>query len=142
MESVKIYLSGGISNLSKEEQSGWRNRFKDAIKFGDHDLIKTPIFFDPTQYYSIFIPEHNSEREVMDFDLYNLRNSDLVVVNFNDPKSIGTAMELAIANERKIPVIGLVKHGVKLHPWLSESCIRICDNFAELAKYVVKYYLT
>ena len=142
MESVKIYLSGGMSNLSKEEQSKWRSRFKDAIKFGDYDLNKTPVFFDPTQYYSIFIPEHKSEREAMDFDLYNLRNSNLVVVYFNDPKSIGTAMELAIANERKIPVIGLAEHGAELHPWLSESCTRICESFAELVQHVVKYYLT
>ncbi len=141
MENVHIYLSGGMSNLSETEQKKWRKQVQDAIKYGDFDLNKNPVFFDPTQYYSIFNKEHKSEREAMEFDLNALRKSDLVIVNFNDGKSIGTAMELMLAKEYRIPVIGLNKDGVKLHSWLVECCTRICDDMRELVNHVIEFYL-
>ena len=141
MEHVKIYLAGGMSNLTLAEQTQWRMRFKDAIRFGDYDIGKKPIFFDPTKNYSIFEQEHKSEREVFEYDLYNLKRSDLVVVNFNSTNSIGTAMELAIAKENNIPVIGLNKENADLHPWILECCTRICGDFRELVEYVAKFFL-
>lgn len=44
MDKFNIYLSGGMSNLSLEEQTVWRKTIRDAIKFGDYDYEKTPIF--------------------------------------------------------------------------------------------------
>lgn len=141
MENVRIYLSGGMSGLTIEEQIKWRNRFKDAIKFGEYDLEKKPIFFSPPDYYSPSTDAHKSEREAMEFELAQLRKSDLVVVNFNAPNSIGTAMELMVAKENKIPVIGLNKDSVELHPWLIECCTRVCDDFRELVTHVAEFYL-
>lgn len=141
MENVRIYLAGGMSGLSLEEQMKWRNRLKDAIKFGDYDITKNPIFFIPPNYYSPSTDAHKSEREVMEFELANLRKSDLIVVNFNVPQSIGTAMELMAAKENRIPVVGLVKDGVVLHPWLVECCTRLCNDFRELVYHVTEYYL-
>ena len=141
MESCRIYLAGGMSNLTLEEQTKWRMRFKDAIKYNGYDYEKKPIFFDPTQNYSLFEQDHKSEREVFEYDLYNLRRSDLVVVNFNAPKSIGTAMELAIAKENKIPVIGLSRKNTELHPWILECCTRVCNDFREFVEHVVRFYL-
>ena len=141
MEVVKVYLSGGMSELSLEEQTKWRNKVQNAIKYGDFDLNKNVVFFDPTQYFSIFTSEHKSEREAMNFDLYNLRKSDLVIVNFNAPKSIGTAMELMLAKELNIPIVGLNKDGVELHPWLIECTDRMCTDMKELVNYIVDFYL-
>lgn len=141
MEQVKIYLSGGMSGLSLEEQTIWRNKIKDAIKFGDYEYEKKPIFFDPTQYYLPFEDYHKSEREAMEFDLNALRKSDLVIVNFNAPKSLGTCAELAIAYELKIPVIGIRNKEQELHPWLIEFTSRMCDDMRELVNHVVNYYL-
>lgn len=141
MENVKIYLAGAMTGLSLEEQLKWRNRFKNAVKNSDVDIEKNPIFFSPPNYYSPSTNAHKSEREAFEFELANLRKSDLVVVNFNSPQSIGTAMELMVAKEHKIPVIGLNKDGVELHPWLIECCTRICDDFRELVYHVVEFYL-
>ena len=141
MEQIKIYLSGGMGDLTFEEQVGWRNRFQKAIMY-NREPVKQPIFFSPPDFYCPALPvEYKTDREVMEFDLYNLRNSDIVVVNFNAPNSIGTAMELAIAKDKHIPIIGLNESGVELHPWLKESCTRICDNFTELVDHVTNYYL-
>ena len=77
----------------------------------------------------------------MEFDLNGLRNSDLVIVNFNDPKSLGTCAELAVAYEMKIPIVGINKDGRVLHPWLECFCNRICESLKEAVEYVVEFYL-
>ena len=140
MENVKIYLSGAMGSISFEEQSKWRQQVQDAIKF-NYDCEKKPIFFNPVNYYNFEEVRYKSEREVMEFDLNALRHSDLVIVNFNDPKSIGTAMELMLAKERNIPIIGFGVNGQTIHPWLLECCTRVCDSLREAVEYVVDFYL-
>lgn len=142
METCRIYMSGGMGNLSFEEQSKWRNQVINAIKFGDYHCEKKPIFFNPVDHYNpTKEARYKSEREVMEFDLNALRHSDLVIVNFNDPKSIGTCAELAIAYEMKIPVIGINKDSHELHSWLKCFCNRICNDIREAVEYVTEFYL-
>lgn len=141
METVKIYLSGAMGSVSFEEQSKWRQQVINAIKFGDYDYEKKPIFFNPVDYYNFEETHHRSEREVMEFDLNALRNSDLVIVNFNDPSSLGTAMELVLAKELRIPVVGWNPSGKTLYPWLCECVTRMCDNIKETVEHVVDFYL-
>ena len=140
MENIKIYLSGGMSGLTLEQQMSWRNRLQKAIKY-NREPLKNPIFFSPPDYYSPSTNAHKSEREAMEFELHHLRKSDVVLVNFNIPKSIGTAMELMVAKENHIPIIGLNESGAELHPWLIECCTRMCDTFTELVDHVVDFYL-
>lgn len=140
METVKIYLSGAMGSLSFEEQSRWRQKVIDAIRY-NYDCEKKPIFFNPVNYYNFEEVRHRSEREVMEFDLNALRSSDLIVVNFNDPKSIGTAMELMLAKERNIPVIGFGVNEQTIHPWLLECCTRVCDSLKEVVEHMVEFYL-
>lgn len=142
MESVKIYLSGGMTGLTLEEQMKWRSQIINALKYGEFDVKKSLSFFSPPEYYNFESKDYKSEREVFEFDLSQLRNSDLVIVNFNAPQSIGTAMELILAKELHIPVIGLNKDGTELHPWLVECCTRICDNMRELVSHVATFYLS
>lgn len=141
METVKIYLSGGMNSLSFEEQSKWRKQIINAIKFGDYHCEKKPIFFNPVDHYNFTEIRYKSEREVMEFDLNALRKSDLIIVNFNDPRSIGTAMELMLAKEMHIPVIGWNPSGEVLHPWLTECATRLCANLRETVEHVVDFYL-
>lgn len=141
MESVKIYLSGGMGSLSMEEQSKWRNQIINAINFGDYHCEKKPIFFNPVNYYNFEERRHKTEREIVDFDLNAVRNSDLIIVNFNDPKSLGTCAELAIAYDRHIPIIGINKNKLELHPWLTEFVTRMCDDIREAVEYTVDFFL-
>lgn len=140
MEVIKIYLSGSMSGLSFEEQSKWRKQVIDAIKF-NYECEKKAIFFNPVDYFNFEEVRHKSEREIVEFDLNALRHSDLVIVNFNDPTSLGTCAELAIAYEMKIPVIGVNKDGKELHPWLEVFCNRMCSSIKEAVEYAVEFYL-
>lgn len=141
METVKIYLSGSMSGVSFEEQSKWRKQVINAINFGDYHCEKKAIFFNPVDYYNFEEKYHKSEKEIVEFDLNAVRNSDLIIVNFNDPKSIGTCAELAIAYERRIPIIGINKDNAELHPWLTEFTMRMCDSVREAVEYTVEYFL-
>jgi nucleoside 2-deoxyribosyltransferase len=140
METVKIYLSGGMGSLSMEEQSKWRSQIIKEITFNCH-CDKKPVFFNPVNYYNFEEKRHKTEKEIVEFDLNAVRNSDLIIVNFNDPKSLGTCAELAIAYDRHIPIIGINRNGEKLHPWLSEFTTRMCDNLREAVDYTVDFFL-
>ena len=140
MENCCIYLSGAMSNVSFDEMTKWRRQFSDAIRFGDYDYTFKPYIFDPTKYYNFEEKRHKSESEIMEFDLNALRKSDLIVVNFNGD-SVGTDMELMLAKELNIPIIGLNKDKRKLHPWIECCCTRICDDMRELVEHVVEFYL-
>lgn len=100
-----------------------------------------PEFFSPPEYYNEFCLEHKSDKEVFLFDLNKLRKADVVVVNLNQQKSIGTAMEVAIAYENRIPIIGLKENDEQLHPWFLCCCNRVCDTMDELVEYLSTFYL-
>ena len=124
-----------------EEADKWRRYCKKTLEYCDG--IHTVIVVNPNEYFSFQDEEalYKSEREVMKFDLYKLRMSDLVIVNFNDKHSLGTMSEIAIAYDRRIPIIGLNASKEKLHPWQNLMCERIFDNIDEMLDYIEDFYL-
>ena len=78
----------------------------------------------------------------MEFDLHKVRGSDLIIVNFNDVYSLGTMAEIAIAYERKIPIIGINLKNQDLHPWQIEMTNRIFTDIDKMIDYVKEYYLS
>lgn len=151
MENVHIYLAGAMAGLSLEDQLLWRDRFREDVIHSELEPLKKPVFFSPPEYYSPETAPYICEpyqREAMEFDLYNLRKSDLVVVNLEKQGSIGTTMELALAKEYRIPVVAFFGiNGNKniytptLHPWIRECCTRLCDSMDHAVDYVVEYFL-
>ena len=138
----KIYLAGGITKFGKDNYevgNKWRD---DLISATNNDYFH---FINPNSHFSPMNEgEQESWKEVMLFDLNIVRTSDLVVVNFNDPKSIGTQTELAGAYELKKPIIGLnleSENNDNLHPWQVEMCNRIFHNIEDLADYLNLHYV-
>ena len=124
-----------MADISFEESNKWRKYIYDALKY-DADV------FNPNDFYDYEHPEdYDNDEEVMKFDVYNLKQSDIMIVNFNVPKSIGTAYEVAVANEMGLPIIGLNNVYIKLHPWLYSACWKMFDDINELIIYVKTYYL-
>lgn len=130
-----------MTGLSYEEQTFWRNHIEyNLTNIADSKLYKVNVI-NPVDYYNFENPRHKTEREVMNFDLHKVRNSNLVIVNFNAPQSLGTMAELAVAHEHNIPVIGLNEDNKELHPWQAEFCERIFDKMDDLTDYVTEFYL-
>jgi nucleoside 2-deoxyribosyltransferase len=141
IRNYMIYLAGGMGDLSFEEQNQWRQRvkcyFEEWAKSSLYDVHVT----NPVDYYNFETIRHETEREVMEFDLHKVRNSDLIIANFNDPKSLGTMAELAIAYDHRIPIVGLNENKFELHAWQTEFCNRIFDTMEEIYEYVAEFYL-
>lgn len=125
-----------------EEGNKWRKYCIDTLINYECDYKVKVV--NPNDYFNFKEepPTYKSQREIMEFDLNNVRNSDLIIVNFNDMWSLGTMAELAIAYERRIPVIGLDVDNQNLHPWQIEMCTRIFNNIDEMLDYVEDFYLT
>lgn len=140
----QIYLAGGMQDLSFEEQNAWREDLCKSIKNRCDALridTKPVNIINPVDYYNFKIVKHKTEKEVMKFDTRLVRDSNLIIVNANDPKSIGTSMEIAIAHEHNIPVLILNEEDEELHSWWVEMADRVFRNWGSLCQYVVDFYL-
>lgn len=130
-----------MGNLTFEESNNWRVSLKNELLDIGHNLgIKINVI-NPNDYFNFLHKSHESEKEVRNFDLRLVKKSDFIIVNFNDPNSIGTAQELAIANEYSIPVIGLNADKHNIHPWLIECCERIFYQMDTLIEYIKDFYI-
>lgn len=142
-DKLKIFLSGGMTGLTEEEASKWRTSFKLNNAVQDN----TPfIFIDPTYYY--FPTDKTTqeyEKEAMNYDLYLVKHSDLIIVNFNSLSSIGTAQELMLAYTLDKPIIGMIEEDKydQLHPWYKEECMKIfkydSNNLEETVQKIMRY---
>ena len=103
MTKKMIYTSGGITGISEEEAIRWRNILEKRI------LIQSDCFdvFNPVEHYTFDDLENGiaTDREIMLYEIMRLKQSDIVVYNCHYPKSIGSAMELAIAYDNRIPIL-------------------------------------
>lgn len=140
MKHKSIYLAGAITGLSEEEANGWRNEVRHLINYRDYDNLRWKVI-NPCEH----IPEEingDIEREQMFWDIWKLKQCDLVVCDFDHPDSIGTSFELAIANELGIPIIGLQTNpDVQLHPWWKMSALHICNDINSLYDYLSEHFL-
>lgn len=131
-----IYLAGAMSNLSMKDQNEWRMKVKKEL---ESCVVKC---INPVDYYNSFdSTTYDSDLEVMNFDLHKVKNSDLIILNFNNMYSLGTMAELAIAYDRGIPVVGLNESEQQLHPWQYCMCSKVFNNMESMITYIEKYYL-
>lgn len=143
MQRIDVYLIGGMGKFGKDrfkEGDEWRGYF--VHEFAKYYSRKEVHIINPNGYYN-FLDDSNydSQREIMEFDINKVRGSKFCICNFNDPGSLGSMAELAIAYERRIPVIGLNENGAVLHPWQEEMCSKILKSKEDVLFYALNYYL-
>lgn len=144
MEVFTIYLCGGMSKFGKEhfeESNQWREYCKNSLE--KCECAYNVKVINPNDYFSFIENPHTyqTQREIMEFDLNKVRNSDLIIINFNDVYSLGSMSEIAIAYERKIPIVGINLKNQDLHPWQIEMTNRIFNNINEMLDYIKDKYL-
>lgn len=139
MKTYSVYLAGGMSDLSWEEQTIWRELAEDILNRHDGYKYKLEII-NPTNFYNLKNRGYDTELEVMKYDLRLVKSSNLILVNYNNPKSIATAQELAMAYDRDIPIIGITTE--ELHPWLYCMTDKMFDSVEKAVKYIIEFYLT
>ena len=143
-DKLTIYLAGKMSGLSKEEYTKWRNVISDEL-IGTAYLIGAKIqIINPTDYFDFDDMDRHLEKEVMQFDLNMVRQSDIVIVNVSGvSSSIGTAIELYEANRLNIPVIAYTDRDVEddIHPWIENCFSTVQMSKDELIDYIRDFYM-
>lgn len=142
MEQFNIYLIGGMSKFGVDkfnEGNEWRLFVKSTL---EDMLCKYRVnVCNPNDYYNFLDnTTYDNQREIMEFDLNKVRNSNLCIANFNDVGSLGSMAELAIAYERRIPIIGLCENNEHLHPWQIEMINKKFTDKYDLIEYIRKFY--
>ena len=145
MKEYQIYLCGGMGKFGKDEfdkGNAWRVYCKNTLEQFEGSTYKVRVV-NPNDYFNFKDdpPRYLSDREVMELDLDKLRRSDLVIINFNDMYSLGSMAELAIAYERRIPIIGLDIDRQVVLPWQYKMANRIFFDIDEMLDYVEDFYL-
>ena len=140
----KIYLAGGMSGISEEEQRGWRKDVQTEVF--KYIPVRAVEFFDPTEYGDIqsnYFPNGQEAEEIsMRLDLRNLSEAKLIICNLStNPASVGTNMELGIAHQLKIPVVIYNPSNAELHPWQKAISDFQTDDLELLAEIVTGYYM-
>lgn len=139
MEKLKVYLAGSCKNSTDGGRSYRKEIEKKLALIADLTEKKIECF-NPTKYFSYEENKHKSEKQIMDYFLFRLKNSDIVLVNCNDTNSsCGTCMEVMYAREHDIPIIG---YGDKdIYPWVEVSCQVVFETLMEALDYIEDYYL-
>ena len=138
MKKDIIYLAGGITGIPWEHAQEWRDKFDDQIRqvCGDKWYC-----FDPCKHIHDFC-DVITEEEAVKYDLDQLRHSRLMIASFeHTQQSIGTAIELGVAYENRIPVIGYNPNKEELHAWIKEICTHICTDWEGLWMFLTNDYL-
>lgn len=136
------YLSGGMTKFGADRfyaSNNWRVDLKEQIRNLSDGYI---VGFSPNEHFNLMDdPESYDDREVMNLDIYKLRQSELVIYNNNDGYSRGSMIELGIAWERQIPIFVLDENNEDIHPWVSCMAERIFTDREDMMMYLSAHYI-
>lgn len=143
-----IYLAGAMSCYFNTDQHDYPKKWREDAKKYVKQLYDGINLVSPTDYYEIGKNYHQSEKEVMRFDLRMVRESDIVLVNLKDlHSSLGISDEILYAFIRGNPVIGFIDDESEIkniHPWKIEQIDRIetgKDSMKNAIDYIYRYYV-
>ena len=125
----KIYLSGPIM----DEVSGTAREWREAAKAMLGCEFKT---LDPMRRKFV-ARQIDSANEIVEFDLQDVRDADIILVNYNKP-SIGTSMEIFYAsyNLGKFVVAFSPFEYRDCSPWMARFCTKILPSLEDAVSYI------
>lgn len=142
---LKIYLAGKMSGLSLKMMNDWRQEVENKILIQSMLTNYTTMVLNPVKLYNFEEVKHQSEREILDYDISHVITSDIIIVNLEGlSTSDGSKIELYEANyNRKIPVIAFGDKELydDLHPWLKECITRVEKNIEDVVDYIRDFYM-
>ena len=128
-----IYLSGPIMDEHEGAAREWREEAKKLL--GDDFRTLDPMrrkFVDR---------QVDSANEIVEFDLQDVRDADLLLVNYNRA-SIGTAMEVFYAahDQGKFVVAFSPLSFADCSPWMARFCTKILPDLESACSYIVNHF--
>ena len=128
-----IYLSGPIMDEHAGAAREWRECAKSLLA-GRYRLL------DPMRRKFVD-REVDSANEIVEFDLLDVRNADIILVNYSRP-SIGTSMEVFYASHvlGKFVVAFSPYEYRECSPWMVRYCTKILGSLEEAAGYINTHF--
>ena len=130
----KVYLSGPIMDEHEGVAREWR---KTASSFLKNDFA----LLDPMRR-NFRDKEVDSANEIVDFDLLDINNADIILVNYEKP-SIGTSMEVFYASHNlgKFVIAFSPFSFVNCSPWMVKYCTKILPSLEEACLYLKVHFI-
>jgi nucleoside 2-deoxyribosyltransferase len=130
----RIYLCGPVMDEADGKAREWREHVK--RKLGEDFILLDPMrrnFKDR---------EVDSANEIVEFDLQDVRDADLILVNYSKP-SIGTAMEVFYASHNLGKfVIAFTPFSFKdSSPWMVKFCTKLLPSLDEAIAYIREHFV-
>lgn len=135
MSKKTIFLSGACKNVSIEDRNGWRQRIED-MNHEDHWPFN---IFNPNKKFSYELNDPMDEKLVMDYFLYKLEHSDVIVVNLGDSAlSVGTGMEIMHGVDNRKFIIGF--NDDNSYGYIKKCCNVVFKNLEEVWDFLTEYF--
>jgi nucleoside 2-deoxyribosyltransferase len=134
MARKKIYLCGPIMDEVDGHAREWRQQAKRDLS--DHFVLLDPMrrnFKDR---------EVDSANEIVEFDLQDVRDADILLVNYSKP-SIGTAMEVFYAShvlQKFVVAFSPFAFG-DCSPWMVKFCTKILPSLERSTRYINEHFI-
>jgi len=130
----KIYLCGPIMDEHEGEARSWREA-------AHKSLGRSFMLLDPMRR-NFKDREVDSANEIVEFDLQDVREADIVLVNYSKA-SIGTAMEVFYAsNDMGKFIVAFSPFEFKeCNPWMVRFCTKILGSLEEAADYIMTHFI-
>lgn len=131
----KIYLCGPIMDEHLGHARAWRESAKEK-------LVEHFVMLDPMRR-NFKDREVDSANEIVEFDLQDIRDADIVLVNYNKA-SIGTSMEVFFASNilGKFVVAFSPFTFQECSPWMVRYCTKILPSLEEAIDYLKAHFVT
>ena len=131
----KIYLCGPIMDEIEGQAREWR-------QLANKELGNAFIILDPMRR-NFKDREVDSANEIVEFDLQDVRDADIILVNYNKP-SIGTAMEVFYASHElgKFVVAFSPFLFQDCNPWMVRFCTKILPSLETALTYIREHFVT
>lgn len=131
----KIYLCGPIMDEHEGEARAWRETAKTLLS----DNFK---LLDPMRR-NFKDREVDSANEIVEFDLQDIRDADIVLVNYNK-SSVGTSMEVFYAAHdlQKFVVAFSPFSFQDSSPWMVRFCTKILPDLETACRYIEEHFVT
>ena len=132
-EKKRIYLSGPIM----DEYAGVAREWRECAKMLLGGRFK---LLDPMRRK--FVDRQvDSANEIVEFDLQDVRDADIVLVNYSKP-SIGTSMEVFYAaHDLGRFVVAFSDLEFKdCSPWMARDCTKILPSLEDAAEYIIRHF--
>ena len=130
----KVYLCGPIMDEADGMARAWRG-------VAARKLRKDFTILDPMRR-NFKDREVDSANEIVEFDLQDVRDADIVLVNYSK-NSIGTSMEVFFASHDlgKFVVAFSPFSFKECSPWMVRFCTKILPTLEESVAYIREHFL-